>query len=369
MNVGQAPDLLAVRPFYCPIAPASSSWAAELNALAEDWLSIQGFEPDEEQRKRLSRANLGELAARTMPGGHKNALANATRQYIAFFALDDACFDELPMPLSELTRKQSIILSAIQHPEIRWPDEDAYVTASREIASGWKAIASPAQFQRWVEGMRAFFFGVTWEAVYRHRDKLPGLNEYVAMWMRAIGMSPVLALVDTVGGYEVASSDLARPRVQALIEMAHFLVAWDNDFISRAKEIRRAHDRLNIVDVIAAERGIEPAQALNAATAMRDRVMCLFLHTRDQVTSSQDVHENLRRYAAGLAHYIRGHLDWALSCERYTNVRPTENAHREAPPSPWKDSPDDDDFMRPLPIPAITWWWNPSVSSPLEDGR
>ncbi|MUN38086.1 terpene synthase family protein [Actinomadura litoris] len=359
-NEARDAEILAVRPFFCPIKPASSPWAAELNTLAEGWLSVQGFEPDRKQRERLSRANLGELAARTMPDGHKNALANATRQYVAFFALDDACFDEPPMPLGRLTRKQSIILSAIQHPETHWPGEDAYVTASRDIANGWKEIASPVQFQRWVEGMRAFFFGVTWEAVHRHGRELPRLNEYVAMWMRAIGMSPVLALIDTVGGYEVPSSELAHPQTQALVEMAHFLVAWDNDFISRAKEIQRAHDRLNIVDVIAAERGIEPAQALDAATAMRDRVMCLFLHTHDWLTSRPATHQNLRKYADGLANYIRGHLDWALSCDRYANVRPPENdapANEKAPPASWKDAPDDDDFMSPLPIPAIAWWW------------
>lgn len=86
---------------------------------------------------------------------------------------------------------------------------------------------------------------------------------------------------------------------------------------------------------------------------MRDRVMVLFLRLRDQVLPRAS-HE-LETYLIDLGQFVRGHLDWTLSCERYTNLSDDSQAITRLPTT-WKQRPADDS-LQPVRVPSIAWWW------------
>jgi hypothetical protein len=197
--------------------------------------------------------------------------------------------------------------------------------------------------------MRVYTSGLVWEASWRSSPELPTLDDYITLWMRAIGMAPSTAMIEIVGGFSVPDRDMEDPRVRALTEMTWTLVSWDNDLYSRNKELQRADDNLNLIDVLCREHDCDPPRALVRAVAMRDRVMVLFERLSAQVIKEAD--DGLRRYVEGLGQFVRGHLDWASVCPRYS----VPSSPKATPGGWWKQHPADDS-LEPLPVPTIAWW-------------
>ncbi|RLU80438.1 hypothetical protein CTZ27_35010 [Streptomyces griseocarneus] len=339
---------LEIVPFYCPIPPAVHPRMREIDSASVDWMLEQELDTSPHQRQRLVRCDFGGLTARTMPYGQADPLAVVAKLHSVLFSLDDAICDEAGATAHGLAHVTSRLMRVLEAPTPEWPDDTPHAVALRAIRAELGAHATPRQLRHWVEGMRTYLSGLVWEAACRRDRALPSLNDYSAMWMRAIGMAPSTALMDIAGGYELHDHDLDRPEVRALTEMTWTLVAWDNDFYSRNKEIQRAGDNLNLIDVLAQERDCEPARAQEEAVAMRDRIMVLFLRLREQIWPRAGV--ELRCYLVALGHFIRGHLDWASVCARYADPYGTARTRW------WKPAPADDS-LTPLPIPSLAWWW------------
>ncbi|MEU3183349.1 hypothetical protein ABZ707_03920 [Streptomyces sp. NPDC006923] len=338
-------------PFYCPVPPARHPSAEVLNDRTVHWMLGQHLDTEEHQRKRLALCDFGGLAASTMPYGPLDTLTVVSKFYAVLFSLDDGVCDETGATPELLAQETSRIMRAMEAPTARSTGDSPHTAALRGLRLELERLASPRQLRRLTDAMRVYTSGLVWEASWRRDPKLPSLDDYVTLWMRAIGMSPFTALIEVAGGFSVPDEDLEDPRVRALTEMVWTLVSWDNDLYSRNKELERAGDDLNLIDVLCQELGCDPHHALIRAVAMRDRVMVLFDRLATQV--AKDADDDLRRYVEGLGQFIRGHLDWAADCPRYA----VASAPRVAPGGWWKQRPADDS-AEPLPIPTISWWWD-----------
>ncbi|MBB4893773.1 hypothetical protein FHS39_002804 [Streptomyces olivoverticillatus] len=341
---------LEIVPFYCPIPPAVHPRIKEIDNESVDWMLHKQLDTSRHQRKRLAQCDFGGLTAKTMPYGRTGPLIVVAKLHAVLFSLDDGLCDEAGATAHGLAHATSRVMRILEAPVPEWPDDSPHAAALRAIRLELTEHASARQLRRWIEGMRIYMSGLVWEAACRRDRSLPSLNDYAAMWMRAIGMAPSTALMDIAGGYELQDEDLDRPEVRALTEMAWTLVAWDNDFYSRNKEIHRAGDNLNLIDVVAQERGCGLALAQEEAMAMRDRVMTLFLRLREQLWPRAGM--ELRCYLVALGQFVRGHLDWASTCSRYAGSYGADGVVRW-----WKTRPSDDS-LAPLPIPSIAWWWS-----------
>ncbi|MGR8007123.1 terpene synthase family protein [Streptomyces hypolithicus] len=342
---------LPVVPFYCPVPAAVHPAARALNELTVAWMLQQRLDTDDKQRQRLALCDFGGLTAATMAYGQLDPLTLMAKFHAVLFSLDDGVCDEAYATADTLARETARLVRAIEAPTSRAPDESPHAAALRVLRLELERYASRQQIRRWTDAMRVYTSGLVWEASWRRSPDLPSLNDYVTLWMRAIGMAPCTAMIEIVAGYSVPDNDLEDPRVRALTEITWTLVSWDNDLYSRNKELLRAGDDLNLIDVLCQELDCDPHRALQEAVAMRDRVMVLFLRLSGEVL--RDAGGGLRRYVLGLGQFIRGHLDWASVCPRY------------AAPSPpgdmadgwWKQRPADDSF-EPLALPTIAWWWD-----------
>jgi hypothetical protein len=113
--------------------------------------------------------------------------------------------------------------------------------------------------------------------------------------------------------------------------------------------------RQNIIDLLSLERGYSHRQAFDEAMALRDRVMCLFLRLRDEVTKTASA--ELCCHIGGLGRWIQGNIEWGLSSDRY--LKPDGSLTTTLPsqsPDIWRETPVDSSNEAP-PIPAISWWW------------
>lgn len=356
-------------PFYCPVPAARHQSVEVLNDLTVHWMLRQGLDSDERQLKRLAACDFGGLTGATMPYGRLEPLTLMAKFHAVLFSLDDSVCDEADATADLLARETSRIMRAVEAPGSRSPADSPHTAALRELRGQLALFASPTQLRRWTDAMRVYTSGLVWEASWRRDPLLPTLDDYVTMWMRAIGMAPSTAMIEIVGGFQVADSDLEDPRIRALTEITWTLVSWDNDLYSRNKELSRAGDNLNLIDVLCQELGCDPHRALVRAVAMRDRVMVLFDRLAAQVLEDAN-HANhtdntdetadaghtghaALQYVRGLAQFVRGHLDWASVCPRYT-----EDTEARATPGGWWKQHPADDSLEPLPVPSIAWWWD-----------
>ncbi|MFD7894852.1 hypothetical protein [Streptomyces sp. NPDC059743] len=338
-------------PFYCPVPPARHPSVEALNDRTVRWMLKQRLDSDEHQLKRLAVCDFGGLTASTMPYGELGPLTLMAKFHAVLFSLDDGVCDESEATADLLAQETSRIMRAVEAPTAQGPRDSPHTAALRRLRLEAERFASPRQLRRLTEAMRVYTSGLVWEASWRRNPELPSLDDYITLWMRAIGMAPSTAMIEVVGGFSVADEDMQDPRIRALTEITWTLVSWDNDLYSRNKELLRAGDNLNLIDVLCQEEGLDPRRALVRVVAMRDRVMVLFERLAAQVLKEAD--SDLRRYIKGLGQFVRGHLDWASICPRYS----VPSGPKAAPGGWWKQRPADDS-QEPLPIPTISWWWD-----------
>ncbi|MGW2257580.1 terpene synthase family protein [Streptomyces sp. NPDC001780] len=344
-------ERLPAVPFYCPVPPARHPARGALNEQTVRWMLHQRLDTDERQIKRLEVCDFGGLTASTMPYGELGPLTLMSKFHAVLFSLDDGVCDESEATADLLAQETSRIMRAVEAPDSYAAGDSPHATALRGLRRELERFATPLQVRRVTDAMRIYTSGLVWEASWRRNPRLPSVDDYVTLWMRAIGMAPSTAMIEVVGGFSVAEKDMQDPRVRALTEITWTLVSWDNDLYSRNKELLRAGDDLNLIDVLCQEHDCEPRQALIRAVSMRDRVMVLFGRLTAQVLEEAD--DGLRRYVKGLGQFVRGHLDWATHCPRYTV--PTGP---QSPPGGWWKRQPADDSLEPLPLPTIAWWWD-----------
>jgi hypothetical protein len=272
------------------------------------------------------------------------------------FALDDRYGDECQQGLAmpELALLLAHLTRVLEAPTAMPPPGSVpawpFVVALRDLRLRLAAVATPTQVKRWVDAMRAYFMATMWEAANRVHEVIPSLDTYAMLRMDSGAMGPCIMLLDIADGYELPTTTMSRPDVQALIEMTSLMVSWDNDLISYYKENTRVGDGQNLLDVLARQHHSTTDQALHRAIAMRDRMMILFLRLCDHVLHNAST--ELTRYVNSLSYWVRANIQWGQRSARYASA---DGLTSSAPPG-WATHPADNN-PDPLPIPAIRWWW------------
>lgn len=337
-----------LHPFYCPVDAAIHPRVAESERDALAWVERVGLAADDRQRESLRHTLSAEFYARFAPFADYDGLQLAVRWVYWGFIFDDRrCdtgrFGDDPARFPPMAGAVQRVMDA------PWcdPGDDRYARSVQDIVRGMYELRTPTQARRFTDAHRAWLFSVTWQVANRARGHLPDLPEYTALRLQTAGGSPTIALLEIANGPEVPGAEMDSPAVRALTEMAITVASWDNDFHSLHRELRESRDYPNLVTVLAHHRGLRRDEAAVEAVRLRDRVMTRFLRLREIVTA-RPVSEALRTYLDGLGHAIRGNIDWALNVPRYDGI---------APHPGWAERPSDPS-TEPLPIPAISWWWD-----------
>ncbi|OKI54683.1 terpene synthase family protein [Micromonospora sp. CB01531] len=341
--------------FYCPLSCEQRPDATYLGQRALEWADHFGLVAAAE-RRRLARIDIGLLTSLVLPHGLYVPAQIAADFSAWLFALDDRYCDErqqnlqLPELAALLARLTRVLEAPTAEPSSgstpAWP----FISALRDLRLRLAAVATPTQVARWVAAMRAYFTATLWEATNRTHKVIPDLDAYTMLRMHSGAMGPSILLLDIADGYELSTTTMSRPDVQALMEMTCVLAGWDNDLISYDKEAARVGDGQNLLDVLAYQNQSTTDQALHQAIALRDRVMSLFLRLRERVL--HDASPELARYVTSLSYWVRANIQWGQQSARYGS---TDGLTNSMPPGRATHPTDND--LTPLPIPTIRWWW------------
>ncbi|MBP2477800.1 hypothetical protein JOF53_006672 [Crossiella equi] len=338
----QAEQGFELLPFFCPVEPAIHPAVAEIEARAVAWLeraALPGIE-----HKRLFATNSAEFFCRFAPGGVTHNVLAACLWVYWGFAFDDTRCDsgELSADPVAFLPMATAVQQALDSP-VRTTSADPYAVALNDIGARFRGCATPVQVHRFAQAHRRWLLAVAWQIANRAENRVPDVDDYLLMRLGTCGGPPTMAMLEIAQGEEVPAHEMDSPRVRALTDCACLVAALDNDLHSYRKERLLGQTDQNLVTVLQTA-GADLESAVRQAVAIRDRLMVLFLALSDSVRRRAS--SALKSYVDGLAHAIRGNLDWALRTPRYQVLG-----------SPgWSESPVDG-RLEPLPYPTVAWWW------------
>jgi hypothetical protein len=333
-------------PFFCPVPAGIHPAVGEIEAVAVEWLDRVRLHRTDRERARLLGTNSAEFYARFAPHGDPAGILTAALWVYWGFAFDDARCDS--GPYSADPSAFLALAGQVQHAlQTGTAPVEPYAAALHDIANRMRARTTPTVFRRFVDAHRHWLYCVAWQIGNHAAGRMPALQEYLTMRLASAGGPPTIALLEVANGIEVPDREMDSPAVRAVTQMAHLVASLDNDLYSFRRELAENHTAQNVVSVLCHHDGLAVEAAVEAAVAMRDRVMARFLDLRDQVRVGAST--ELRTYLDGLGHGIRGNIDWAAGVPRYFSGGPLLVE--------FTDEPHDPD-PAPLPYPAVSWWWD-----------
>ena len=334
---------------WCPMPPAiHPAWRSWERGTVE-WMERFGLEGEQREAGRLYSITAGELAGRTLPDcSHEPGALFSAHSLMWLFAFDDAYCDE--GRYSHDPGEMALLVA-----EMDRIAETGQTTSTSPCAQGLAdlrrrldGLAGPGAVSRWVKSMKAYLGYQVWEAAHRRRRSMPSIDQYTVARIRNGSMEVCAMTLPISEGYDLPEHEMESPDIRALTEMTCCLVGLDNDIASYYKEHSRSGDSLNLVDVIAHERGSSPRDALPEALDFRDAVLALYLQLSEQVRPQ--VGGATHRYLAGLSNWIRGNLDWSMHTGRYRHddrsTITVADDPRHALPTGF------------TPPSGIAWWWS-----------
>ncbi|MGA5198387.1 terpene synthase family protein [Streptomyces exfoliatus] len=344
---------------YCPLESAVHRRVRQVDARAVRWIRESGMCATEHEEAWVVATHSTDFFARFAPVADDDRLLATSLWVYWGFAFDDARCDNGPLSTrpAQFNALAGLVQRAAEAPTAAARGE-RFVPALQDIVSRFRALGSAAQVRRFTDAHRAWLSGVCWQIGNQAAGRMPDLDEYLAMRLLSSGGEPTFAMLELATGLEVPDAELRRPAVRALTEMAILVAALDNDRHSLRKELSRGHTDQNIYTVLMHQRDLTVQEAVDAATAVRDRVLTRFLRVHDRVRPRAG--EALASYLQGLRHGIRGNAEWGLRVPRYLSLGHVPDPMDETPLE-WAQAPADS-TCAPLPdAPTCGWWWDDAL--------
>ena|GEM_PF-4431784 len=345
-------------PFYSPFNEyLVHPRAAEVAERAVAWTDRFGIYPNATERAWGLATHSADFSCRIIPGGDVEALVLFAQWNYWANAVDDwQDSADTPVSTAAITDHSVRLARALEAPGSAMLPPNPLTTALDDLVARTRAFLTPFQLRRFTEGARDWLLGAGWQSANAERGVMPSLADFTSTGALANGTRFSLTWSDAAHGIHLPPDVLYSAPVQVLTDAAGFVVSADNDLFSYDKDDDQEPWEQNLVNVIAAEYGCGPAEAVPHAVALRDRVMAFMVRLREQVARTAD--EPLRRYLATLGYYVSGSIEWQSRAPRYASPRnrnplPVEGA---TIPVSYRDTPSDPDPEQP-PLPVFAWWW------------
>jgi hypothetical protein len=293
-----------------------------LERSAVEWATRQGLIRGAAAR-RYARARFARLIARTYPDGPLGELHLAAAWLTTVFALDD----HLETVLGDRPVRQRQVRDVVRA-HLRGTGGAATVIEAlgppigRALVAVWARTwpgTGAAWRERFAENVADYLTGNVWEATNRAAGRVPGVPEYMRMRRSTAATAIFFDLIEVIGGAELPPDAARDPALLELRRHADNAVAWFNDLVSWPKELARG-DVHNLVLVVAHERGVRPAEALGTVAAWHDHEVSAFVEGRERLPGALRAIPGVDEVVDGLAHWIRGNVDWSRESGRYTPV-------------------------------------------------
>jgi Terpene synthase family 2, C-terminal metal binding len=348
-----------IAPFFCPIDPVMHPKVRDVEEASADWAMRIGLCRTDAQLARWRGTHSAAFYAGMTPDGILDRLQVAADWVYWGFSFDDHRCDEGSNAVdpTRFVPVASRLLRILETQEAMLCGEDPYLLGLCDLARRYRQLGTAVQARRWVTAHHLWLFGVIQQNTHRAHGGPASVDDYIATRIHDCGGPPTQSMYEFVNGAEIPGSEMDSPPIRAITELFWLIAALDNDRVSRYKEILGQGDAYNLVDVIARCENRCIHDAAEQMITYRDRLMCLFLRLRDQLT--QNASAPLRTYLQALGHGIRSNIDWSLTVPRYKTLYAEDGVTRTGQitlVSHCVEQPTDES-LEPPPWPSVAWWW------------
>ncbi|MDZ5446784.1 terpene synthase [Micromonospora sp. 4G57] len=303
----------------CPLAPRLSPYADRTQHWLLDQLVGLDLPLDAVALGRLRRAGFARYAGRLYPDATEPDLRVLTSLFTWFFLVDDACDrpDRLTPPQIRALRDGVLALlregPRARHPGFSGPLRRLLVQAWREPRR-----RMPARWRlRFADAVADHLDGAWREAVAKAAGRAPGVAEYVQLRRATSAAYVSYPLIEFATGRPLPDAVYHHPALRRIADLGNDLLSWFNDLASLDQD-RASAGGHNLVLAMATEYGVPVGTAVNLVAERWRAGMARFVALRAAVPSfGPALDEAVTAHLDGVAHAVRGTVDWTLESGRY----------------------------------------------------
>ncbi|KNB54093.1 hypothetical protein AC230_06075 [Streptomyces caatingaensis] len=287
------------------------------------WMRRFGYvtTPDEEAAAR--EAGFGELGALTYPHGSLEGAALAAQLMVWLFLQDDRFSERAPARgrmedlADHILWSQRVLHGGAGVPPVPEPYLAALVDLRTRIA---RMAAHNEQVERFTDGFNRYLGAAAAEAIYRSRGLAPDLEQYLRLRESTILMRGMcFVVIELADDCYLPGPVWARRDVRRCEQAAARAIAFTHDVLSGLRELHWP-GHTNLITVLARRFRCPLHEAVARAVGMCERQTALFQRLSAPLAAEGDA--RLARYVRGMGAWIRGNLDWSMTCGRYHVATP-----------------------------------------------
>ena len=220
---------------------------------------------------------------------------------------------------------------ALREPRgVREEAEAPDVVSGQPLVVGFRDIwhrataGTPRSWQRRFRAhWQAYMAAHQGEAANRNADRLPALEQFLALRRNSIGVQPCLDFTERCGGYALPDQLHGSFPLREMREITGDVVIFVNDIVSLVKELA-AGDVNNSVVVLSEQWGCALDEAVehiaeraNSRTARFNELAAALPGLLDGLGVPAELRGHIAHYVEGMGHLMAGNLAWSLATSRY----------------------------------------------------
>jgi 5-epi-alpha-selinene synthase len=286
------------------------------------WMRRYGYITTPADEVAARAVQFGELGALTHPHGSLEGAVLAAQLMVWLFLQDDRFAEQAPAQgriedLAEHILWSQRVLQGDRREPVPEPYLEALVDLRTRVA---RMAAHHEQVERITDGFNRYLAAAAAEAIYRTRGLVPTLDQYLRLRESTILMRGMcFVVIELAEDCYLPGPLWARPDVRSCEEAAGRAVAYTNDIISGVRELHWP-DHTNLITVLARHFHCSLQEALDRAVRMCERQISRYDHLSRPLMAEGDA--RLSRYVRGMGAWIRGNVDWSMTCGRYHVTTP-----------------------------------------------
>lgn len=304
---------------YCPFQSKIHAQTEAIRQRLLFWVQqYELFSP--EVRLRFPADQYAELVARVFPTALPESLDLLIDWNVWLFARDDLLVEtgigRTPARLNTFNER----LLEILYGDRCAAHDISLVQALDDFCQRLRRVASPGCLDRFIQAVEDYFAASVWEATQYVQGCMPDLYTYYIMRPFAGAVYTDFAFIEISNGFELPANMHQHVLIQRIKQFANTACSFANDIFSLSKETEDG-ESMNLVLVLQHQYGLTLQEAINRAAIIHDEQVQAFETLAEQLPLcgiQMDV--PLQQYLDGLRAWMRGNIDWSLTCGRYNVV-------------------------------------------------
>ncbi|MFJ2033373.1 hypothetical protein [Streptosporangium sp. NPDC087985] len=321
-----------------PFPSRINPFEAEAAAHTTEWAWQYGLITEEAEQVRFAGESYARLVARLYPEASLPDLELAADLNSWFHVYDDqfelADVGRDPMLARRLAKRTESLLQG----DPPGPSAGPVLRGLVDLRGRMRIRAGAPWWERFSRNLRQCFDAAIWEVDNRAAGKIPDPASYVDRKLDIAYVPPSFDLIELVEHFEVPAAIRISPEYTTLQHEAGHVVVCTNDVIGLRREL--AHGEFhNLVVVLKNAQDCTLQEAVDQVERTISERIDKYLAAKEALEARFDilgvdekVRQATQRCIAGLEHWMRGYLDWALESQRFSDpVLPSQvsSFHRE----------------------------------------